>query len=284
MWAESGLGGASSFSSGTFLRGQAMKREDRVSEARPSVVHLPRCACRETGTNEVLVSSAVRALGRAASCARALRAAHGGGTFEHARDELAFVLRAEALRVLVMNGVPAQAREDLAQAVTLSVLGRILDGAVEPGFEDGYLAVAAKNRARDWHRESSGVYEKTESYDEELLVAPDLDPYAALEQAEDAEGARALAARVALVLQDAPQRYREALVAVYLEGVPIDSLVDEELFREWPAASDHDGDDPIAARRRARARVDKLLQRARDWVRARVVAKRSTPPPPELSR
>ena len=37
-----------------------------------------------------------------------------------------------------------------------------IGGTVEPGFEDGYLAVAAKNRARDWHRESSGVYEKSE--------------------------------------------------------------------------------------------------------------------------
>ncbi|MBX3221668.1 MAG: hypothetical protein KF795_14200 [Labilithrix sp.] len=226
------------------------------------------------------MSSVARAVGRAATCARALRTAGDEAAFRHVRDELAGVLRDEAIRVLVTNGVPAQAREDLAQAVTLSVLGRIIDGAVEPGFEDGYLAVAAKNRARDWHRESSGVYEKTESYDEDLLVAPDLDPYMALELAEDAEDSRALADRVLLVLRDAPQRYREALVAVYLEGVPIDSLVDEELFREWPWASDDDESDPVAARRRARARVDKLLQRARDWVRARVVAKRSTPPPP----
>lgn len=226
------------------------------------------------------VSSVARTVGRAASRARALRAASGASAKAHARDELACVLRDEAVRVLALNGVSAQAREDLAQAVTLSVLERIVDGVVEPGFEDGYLAVAAKNRARDWHRGSSGVYEKTESYDEDLFASPDLDPCAALERAEDANDARALAERVALVLADAPARYRDALVAVYIEGVPIDALVDEELFRGWPAASDHDEDDPIAARRRARARVDKLLQRARDWVRARIVAKQTTPPPP----
>lgn len=227
------------------------------------------------------MSSPARAIGRAAICARALRSAESEAGLRHARDELAGVLRDEAIRVLLMNGVPAQAREDLAQAVTLAVLGRIIDGAVEPGFEDGYLAVAAKNRARDWHRESSGVYEKTETYDEDLLAAPDLDPCSALELAEDEEDSRALADRIVLVLQSAPQRYRDALVAVYLEGVPIDSLVDEELLREWPSSSDEDGgSDPVAARRRARARIDKLLQRARDWVRARVLAKRTTPPPP----
>ena len=227
------------------------------------------------------MSSAARSIGRAATCARALRSAATESGFRHARDELAGALRDGAVRVLLVNGVPAQAREDLAQAVTVDVLARIIDGAVEPGFEDGYLAVAAKNRARDWHRESSGVYEKTETYDEDFLVAPDLDPCSALELAEDEEDNRALADRIVLVMQGAPQRYRDALVAVYLEGVPIDSLVDEELLREWPSSSDEDGGrDPIAARRRARARIDKLLQRARDWVRARVLAKRTTPPPP----
>lgn len=148
------------------------------------------------------MSSAARTMGRAATCARALRSADTEGRFRDARDELAGVLRDEAIRVLLMNGVPAQAREDLARAVTLNVLGRILDGVVEPGFEDGYLAVAAKNRARDWHRKASGVYEKTEHYDEELLVAPDLDPCSALELADD--DTRALADRIVLVLQSAP--------------------------------------------------------------------------------
>jgi DNA-directed RNA polymerase specialized sigma24 family protein len=224
----------------------------------------------------VIMSSAARTLGRAAMCARALRAAQDDAeSFRDARDELAGTLRTEALRVLVINGIPAQAREDLAQAVTLTVLGRIVEGAVEPGFEDGYLAVAAKNRARDWHREKSGVYEKTEAYEEDLLPAPDLDPHAALEHAEEENDARALTDRVVAVLHKAPARYRDVLVAVYLEGVAIDTLVDQELFREWPwsgADTAPVGDDPIATRRRARARVDKLLQRARDWVRARVLA------------
>lgn len=231
------------------------------------------------------MSNAARALGRAAMCARALRSASeapdapNSESFRGARDALAGVLRDEALRVFVVNGIPAQAREDLAQAVTLTVLGRIVDGAVEPGFEDGYLAVAAKNRARDWHREKSGVYEKTEAYDEDFLATPTLDPHAALERKEEEKDTRALTERVVSVLEKAPARYRDVLVAVYLEGVPIDTLVEKELFREWPclgAESSPDGpsvdNDPIATRRRARARVDKLLQRARDWVRARMLA------------
>jgi hypothetical protein len=179
-------------------------------------------------------------------------------------------------------------REDLAQAVTLTVLARIVDGGVEPGFEDGYLAVAAKNRARDWHREASGVYEKTETYDEDFFASSAPDPHAAMEIAEEEADTRALAERVAVVLQRAPARYRDALVAVYLNGMPIDALVEQELDREADARlSESSTDtrmvaDPIVMRRRARARVDKLLQRARDWVRARLVTGRTTPPPPSL--
>lgn len=204
-------------------------------------------------------------------CARNLRAAPDADAFEGARDELAGALRDEALRVLSMNGVPPQARDDLAQAVTLTVLDRIVDGGVAPGFEDGYVAVAAKNRARDWHREESGVYDKRAMIDEEAIPSTTPDPHAVLEQHENDERMRLLAHRVSGLLDIAPARYREALVAVYLEGVPIDVLVERELARErpWP-----DGD--LRARTRARARVDKLLQRARDWVRARIIASEGT--------
>jgi hypothetical protein len=216
---------------------------------------------------EVSLGSAARACGRAATCARILRAAESEAAFLDARDDLAGALRDEALRVLTMNGVPAQARDDLAQAVTLTVLARIVDGAVAPGFEDGYVAVAAKNRARDWHREESGVYDKHAMVDEESIPSTTPDPLAVLEHEESEERMRALAARVASVLEVAPTRYRDALVAVYLEGRPIDALVEQELVREWPWP-----DDDARARARARARVDKLLQRARDWVRARILA------------
>ena len=131
------------------------------------------------------MSNAARAIGHAASFARSLRAASSDDARRDARDALARALRMEALRVLVVSGVPAQSRDDLAQAVTLAVLERIDVGAVAAGFEDGYIAVAAKNRARDWHREQSGVYEKMGTYDEEGLAAPDLDPHAVLEGAED---------------------------------------------------------------------------------------------------
>jgi DNA-directed RNA polymerase specialized sigma24 family protein len=204
--------------------------------------------------------------GRAAACASALRAASDPTAWRAARDTLAGALRAEALHVLTANGIPAHARDDLAQAVTVAVLERIVDGGVAHGHEDGYVGIAARNRARDWHREQSGVYEKSERLDQDGLPAPDLDPHAALERAENEQRMRALAERVARLLETAPARYRDVLVAVYLEGVPIDTLVDQELFEVWPT-----GDDALAVRRRARARVDKLLQRARDWMRARLV-------------
>lgn len=221
------------------------------------------------------MTNAARAIGPAASAARALRNAGDDVAWAYARDTLAGALRGEALRVLGIHGVPTQAREDLAQAVTLTVLERIVRGFVEPGYEDGYLVVAAKNRARDWHREQSGVYEKTTGFDDDDLASPGLDPHAALESVETARASRAMLERVARVLDAAPARYRAALVAVYLDGAPIDSLVDEEVARDLGVgapANDLDPEEAIAVRRRARARVDKLLQRARDWVRARVVS------------
>jgi len=236
------------------------------------------------------MNSAARVPGRAAMGARALRTA-SEEAYLCARDELASILRTEAVRVLSQNGIPAQSREDLAQSVTLAVLDRIVSGSVEPGFEDGYLAVAAKNRARDYHREASGVYEKTECYEEDFFASSGLDPHSALERAEEERGEKALIEQVVLVLHTAPARYRDVLVAVYLDGTPIDVLVDREVERESNASTPYTDDtsvraretsdiqEAIARRRRARARVDKLLQRARDWVRARVMAPRTTPPP-----
>jgi DNA-directed RNA polymerase specialized sigma24 family protein len=219
------------------------------------------------------LSSAARTLGRAATCARAWRHAEAPAR-HHAVATLARVLREEALRVLVVSGVPAHARDDLAQAVTMSVLGRIIEGRVEAGLEDGYLAVATKNRARDWHREVSGVYEKTDARELDGIATATPDPSAVLESIEAAAEEHALAERVRAVLDRAPERYRAVLDAVYLRETSIDALVQAEIERE-PRA-----DDPIAQRRRARARVDKVLQRARDWVRTRLVIARTTPPPP----
>jgi DNA-directed RNA polymerase specialized sigma24 family protein len=241
------------------------------------------------------MNSAARVVGRAAMGARAMRAAalESEHDYQCARDELAAILRSEAVRVLSQNGIPPQSREDLAQSVTLSVLDRIVAGSVEPGFEDGYLAVAAKNRARDYHREASGVYEKTERYEEDFFACSGLDPHSALERAEEERGEKALLDQIVHVLHTAPARYREVLVAVYLEGTPIDFLVDREVEREResadakPYADDtsiraresSSVEDAILLRRRARARVDTLLHRARDWFRARVMAPRTTPPP-----
>jgi DNA-directed RNA polymerase specialized sigma24 family protein len=242
------------------------------------------------------MNSAARVIGRAAMGARAMRAAvlESEHDYQCARDELAAILRSEAVRVLSQNGIPPQSREDLAQSVTLSVLDRIVAGSVEPGFEDGYLAVAAKNRARDFHREASGVYERTDSYEEDFFASSGLDPHSALERAEEERGEKALIDQIVHVLHTAPARYREVLVAVYLEGTPIDFLVDREVERERESGANgkpyvddtsiraresSSVEDAILRRRRARARVDKLLQRARDWVRARVMAPRTTPPP-----
>ena len=64
--------------------------------------------------------------------------------------------------------------------------------------------------------------------------------------------------------------YRGYLVAVYLDGTAIEELVRRELLRRL-AAGEMEEADMVShlAHRRARAAVDKVLERARAWVRER---------------
>jgi DNA-directed RNA polymerase specialized sigma24 family protein len=71
---------------------------------------------------------------------------------------------------------------------------------------------------------------------------------------------------VRAVIEQAPPSYRRIIEEVYGRGTPIEELAKRELDARVAAGEE----DTKAARKRARDAVDKQLQRARDWVRARV--------------
>lgn len=219
------------------------------------------------------VAARVRAL-RAAKRALEALGPEGralGQLVTRARNELAQACRVLARKVLATRRIPAEEIEDLASEATMRVLGKLEAGSVKEGAEDAYVARAAKNAAADWHRAQSGVRRREELFDEALVPDDRTDDVFVGDDDEEArERAREKAAREAL--RDAPAAYRQIIVAVYFDMVPIESLVALELEKERAAAG---AAAPYApdARRRARARVDKRLQRARDWLRRGILAR-----------
>jgi DNA-directed RNA polymerase specialized sigma24 family protein len=179
---------------------------------------------------------------------------------------LARDLRALCLDTGRRGGLSYDAASDVAQSTVPKVLRAIERGAVREGCEAAYARTAARNEVATQHRrDKSGVRlmptagENLEAHAddsdsiEEALVARE----EAAEQARRATRARAL-------LEQAPERYRAALTHVHGQGGSIEELVTLELARRGD-----DGNDP-RARGRARAVVDKVLQRARDWLRSRL--------------
>jgi DNA-directed RNA polymerase specialized sigma24 family protein len=71
------------------------------------------------------------------------------------------------------------------------------------------------------------------------------------------------ALRVRAEIARAPAAHREVLEAVYVRGEAIHAVVDRELAARGLAPTG-------AARRRARATIDKRLERARRWLRVRM--------------
>jgi DNA-directed RNA polymerase specialized sigma24 family protein len=167
---------------------------------------------------------------------------------------------------LLRTNVPPDVADDLAQSMTLVLVRRIEEGAVAEGSEDAYVRAAARNRARDYHREQSGVRARSTLCDaiDDLAGAEDSIEECLVDREEALERERT-AARLRALVHQAPERYRAVLVHVYVLGQPIETLTVLELARRCVSPDDRD------QHRRARAAVDKVLQRARDWLRERLM-------------
>jgi hypothetical protein len=123
----------------------------------------------------------------------------------------------------------------------------------------------ARNRARDYFREQSGVRARASLADDpDELPAPRLGADDLLVETEEARERAIKIARIRYLITRAPPPYRRVLEHVHVASRPIEELVVTELARR--------GADPRDAleRRRSRAVIDKTLQRARAWIRERV--------------
>jgi DNA-directed RNA polymerase specialized sigma24 family protein len=174
-------------------------------------------------------------------------------------------VHAIARATILATRVPCDVADDLASEVAIAAIERIAAREVEVGREESYVRACAKNRARDHFRGRAGVFVAQKRRAPEAatidLASPAPNAEALLIAREDAAltKARTIALRVAVA--EAPPRYRAILEAVYVRGEEIEAVVDRELAAR-PAGT---------ARRRVRNAVDKTIERARNWVRARVV-------------
>jgi DNA-directed RNA polymerase specialized sigma24 family protein len=196
-----------------------------------------------------------------------LREAVAGPGREVARNALAAAIRSLCMDVLSRLPIPAEVTEDLTHTMLPALMDRIQQGAVTPGLEDAYVRATARNRARDHFREQSGVRERASLGDDpDELPAPRDSAEDLLVESEEARARAALAKRIVSLIALAPDAYRRVLDLVYLAGRPIEELVVQELARRGVDPTD------VVERRRARAAIDKTLQRARDWVRLQLEA------------
>ena len=210
-----------------------------------------------------------------------LRCARSNADIVAARNDLAGAVRTLIIRSIEGCGVPRDVSEDLAHGLTLEVVRRIEEGQVGEGCEDAYTRRCARNRAQDHHRQQSGVFERAnlrEEADEDCLVTEE-HVEQLLVQIEEQSHTHALVQQMCVLLDMAPERYRDVLLAVYIHGTPIEELARRELARriEYGEAVVHDDISQRMAHKRARDAIDKLLQRGREWIRARL-------PPPARAR
>lgn len=183
-------------------------------------------------------------------------------------DALAKSVRGILVRTLRGERVPSDVAEDLAHDLVFGLVRRIEAGLVADESVRAYVRRAAVNRARDYYRQQSGVFERARLRDADAdadeIAATDDDAERRLVRIEEEREGKLRIEALRRVLDMAPPRYRDVLTTVYLEEQPIEVLVRRELQRRAESAC---GRDDALATKRARASVDKVLERARTWVR-----------------
>jgi len=156
-------------------------------------------------TGEALVG--ILGGGRAVSGAATLEPNVGASLVEAVRrgDRDAFgrlyALYSPLVHGIILARVPAGEVDDLVQDVFLTAF-RKLDSLRESAAFGGWIAMIARNRAMDFHRNR----QETEDLSDDIAHATSAE--------EDAEAARALAA-----IRSLPEAYRETLILRLVEGM-----------------------------------------------------------------
>jgi DNA-directed RNA polymerase specialized sigma24 family protein len=178
---------------------------------------------------------------------------------------MAAALRALCMETLAHFPIPGEAAEDLTHTMLPVLIDRIEQGLVACGSEDAYVRTTARNRARDYLRDQSGVRARASlSDDVDEVPAPHGNVEETLVAWDEARERAISIARIRYLITQAPAPYRQILEHVHVASRPIEELVVSELVRRGV-----DPGDPVE-RRRARAAIDKTLQRARAWVRGQL--------------
>lgn len=197
---------------------------------------------------------------RLADLVAAVRAGREEPERRAAEERLAAAVCALLLLSLRKHRVVRDA-EDIAQEKVCGLVQRLMAGAANTGREEQYVWVAGKNAAIDDARRPSrrrlSSLTRDDGAEQELPEGG-----SSLDQRHEV---REQARWVAHLLREPgpPRAYKEVLRRLFLEEVPLDDIVREELAR--PARSG-----AVRSEEQARNAVDQRISRARSWLRTRL--------------
>ena len=196
---------------------------------------------------------------RLADLVAAARDGRGEAERRVAEERLAAAVHALLLLSLRKHRVDTDA-EDIAQEKVCGLVQCLMAGAATTGREEQYVWVAGKNAAiddarRPYRRRLSSLT-RDDGVERELPEGG-----SSLDQRHEV---REQARWIAHLLRERgpPRAYKEVLRRLFLEEVPLDDLVREELARPGRSGA-------VRSEEQARNVVDQRISRARSWLRTR---------------
>lgn len=207
-----------------------------------------------------------------AECVAALLRADGDNERSAAHERLVLVVRGRVIVELQWAKAPDDVRDDIAQEVTLRIVAWFSAGDVTAGREEAFVRRCVRNALFDHYRRTQARHEVAIEQDD--MADPDNpDPEEMAIRAAEGRQREDLIASIAVLIENAPEPYRQALIDVYATEPPRtpEDLVRDELARRGQLGA---GRVPTGQDiRRARAVIDQRLHRAREWVKARLAQK-----------
>lgn len=185
-----------------------------------------------------------------------------------ARRGLAKAIGKLAHDTLTARGVPADVADDDANFLAYDLGRRIEACMIEPGREDAYVRQSARNRAKNYYRETSGIRSVLELSEEAEELADSRNPERMMADHQEAAIIANRVERLRALIASAPATHAEVLYEVHVKGTLIDVLARRELDKRLASGAERVRD--AAALKRARQVVDQRLCRARAWIRVRL--------------
>lgn len=176
---------------------------------------------------------------------------------EGQRDPLALAVQEVLRKALFARRVPAQEIEDLCQEKLPTILGKLLEGRVEPGKEDGYVWRCGETLAISFFRKNKGKFVPLE---EEEIAAPSSSE--SVSRKEIALAKRVKLLREVLAGKTLSAAESQLLRDVYVSQIPIGDLAEREL-RQNPLIQRGPHAGATRTLEQARNSVDQRLTRAR---------------------